>query len=73
MLKFSVELSSCLDTLLSIDYLHKIDNFDVLSKIASRLPQSWMTGWQAELDSIVHIRREEASIKHYASYVSLKT
>ena len=73
MLKFSVELSSCLDTLLSIDYLHKIDNFDVLSKIARRLPQSWMTGWQAELDSIVHIRREEASIKHLASYVSLKT
>ena len=73
MLKFSAELSSCLDTLLSIDYSHKIDNFDLLSKIAKRLPQSWMTGWQAELDSIVHIRREKASIKHLASYVSLKT
>ena len=73
MLKFLDELSSCLDTLLSINYLHNIDNFDVLSKIARRLPPSWMTGWQAKLDSIVHIRREEASIKHLASYVSLKT
>ena len=51
-LKFSAKLSSCQDTLLSIDYLHKMDNFDVLSKIAKRLPQSWMAGWQAELDSM---------------------
>ena len=57
----------------SMNYLHKIDNFDVLEKIVKRLPHSWLGGWQAELDTIIHTRGEEASIKHLASYVSLKT
>ena len=64
MLNFSAELISCMDTL--------INNFDVLAKIAQRLPHLCIAGWQAELDSIVYIKREEASIKHLASFVSLK-
>jgi len=33
-----------------LNYLRKIDNYDVLTKITNCMPQSWLSGWQAEVD-----------------------
>ena len=62
-----------MNTLIGINYLHKMDNLDVLFKIAKRLPNFWLSSWQTEVDNIIHHKREEVSVKHLADFVSLKT
>ena len=56
-----------------MNYLHKVDNLDVLTKVAKRLPYQWMSGWQAEVDSLIHIKGQEVGIENLAAYVTLKT
>ena len=73
LIRFSAELTACLNTLKSLNYLHKLDNLDVLAKVVKRLPLAWLSGWQSEADSVIHIRNEEISIQHLADYISLKT
>ena len=73
LIKFSAELKSCVNTLSEMNYLHKMDNIDVLNKISKRLPSAWINGWQAEVDNVIHVRTEEISIKHLTDYVSLRT
>ena len=73
MLKCSAELNSCFDTLTGMNYFHKIDNFDVLSKIARRLPQFYLSRWQEEVDSIEHVKKDEVSIEHLAELISSRT
>jgi len=45
LIKFSVDLTSCLNTLEGMDYLDRMDNLDVVSKIANRLPPTWIPNW----------------------------
>ena len=52
LMQFSAEVNSCMNTLVGLDYLHKMDNFDVLPRIARRLPISWLNGWQAKTDNL---------------------
>ena len=73
LVKFSADLTACMNTLIGINYLHKMDNLDVLFKIAKRLPNFWLSSWQSEVDNIIHHKREEVSVKHLADFVSLKT
>jgi len=61
-----------MNTLSGINYLHKMDNLNVLSKKAKRLPSFWMNGWQEEVDTIIHVKGE-VSIKHLPDFVFLKT
>ena len=44
LIRFSAELTTCLKTLGGLNYLHKLDNLDVLAKIAKRLPLAWLSG-----------------------------
>ena len=62
LIEFSAKLSSCMHTLIGMDYLHKMDNLDVLTKIVKRLPYQRISGWQAKVNNIIHARREEISI-----------
>ena len=73
LVKFSAELKSCVNTLIGMNYLHKMDNIDVLNKISKCLPSAWVNGWQVEVDNVIHVRMEEVSIKHLTDYVSLRT
>ena len=73
LVKFSADLTACMNTLIGINYLHKMDNLDVLFKITKRLPNFWLSSWQTEVDNIIHHKREEVSVKHLADFVSLKT
>ena len=72
LIKFSAELKSCVNTLSGMNYLHKMNNIDVLNKISKRLPSAWINGWQTEVDNVIHVRMEEISIKHLTDYVSLR-
>ena len=73
LVKFLADLTVCMNTLIGINYLHKMDNLDVLFKIAKRKPNFWLSSWKIEVDKIIHNKRVEISLKHLADFVSLKT
>ena len=62
-----------MNTRVGLNYLHKMDNLDVLTKISRRLPNSGLSGWQAEVDSIIHHKMCDVSICDLANYVTLRT
>ena len=45
----------------------------MLTKVAKRLPHQWLSGWQDEVDSLIHLKGQEVSIENLAAYVTLKT
>ena len=73
LISFSADINSCMNTLKGMNYLHKMDNLDVLTKVAKRLPHQWLSGWQAKVDSLIHLQGQEVSIENLAAYVTLKT
>ena len=73
LLRFSSELNSCMNTLKGMNYLDKMNNLDVITRIAKRFPHPWINGWQTEVDSLIHIKRCDVIIENLASYVALKT
>ena len=73
LISFSADINSCMNTLKGMNYLHKMNNLDVLTKVAKRLPHPWLSGWQVEVDSLIHLKRQEVSIEDLAAYVTLKT
>ena len=73
LISFSADINSCMNTLKGMNYLHKMDNLDVLTKVAKRLPHQWLSGWQAEVDLLIHPKGQEVSIENLAAYVTLKT
>ena len=44
LLSFSADINSCMNTLKGMNYLHRMDNLDVLTKVARRLPHQWLSG-----------------------------
>ena len=73
LIAFSAKLNACMNVLEGINYLNRMDNLDILHKIAKRLPPSWITWLQCEADHVIHAKLREVSIKDLASYVSLRT
>ena len=73
LISFSADINSCMNTLKGMNYLHKMDNLDVITKVAKRLPHQWLSGWLAEVDSLIHLKGQEVSIENLAAYVTLKT
>ena len=73
LISFSADINSCMNTLKGMNYLHKMDNLNVLTKVAKRLPHQWLSGWQAEVDSLIHLKGQVVSIENLAAYVTLKT
>ena len=73
LLRFSSELNSCMNTLKGMNYLDKMSNLDVITRIAKRFPHPWINNWQTEVDSLIHIKRCDVTIENLASYVALKT
>ena len=71
LLRFSSELNSCMNTLKGLNYLEKMNNLDVITKLAKRFPHP--CGWQTEVDSLIHIKRCDVTIENLATFVALKT
>ena len=73
LIAFSAELTACMCTLSGMNYLHKIDNMDIISKIVKRLPPQWYSSWLCEVDKVLHELNQELSIEHLNNFVSIKT
>ena len=73
LLKFSADFASCLITLKGMDWLDRMDNMDMMTKIMQRLPPSWILGWQYEMDKIMHVMHRDISIKDLGDFVRRKT
>ena len=71
LIQFSAEVNSCMNTLVGLDHLYKMDNLDVLTKISRPLPISLLNGWETEVDNIIHHKMCDLSICDLANYVSL--
>ena len=56
-----------------MNYLHRMDNLDVLTEVAKRLPYQSLSGWQAEVDSLIHLKEKEVGIEKWGACVTLKT
>ena len=73
LLKFSADFASCLITLEGMDWLDRMDNMDMVTKIMQRLPPSWILGWQYEMDKIMHVMHRDISIKDLGDFVRRET
>ena len=73
LIAFSAELTACMCTLSGMNYLHKIDNMDIISKIVKRLPPQWYSSWLCEVDKVLHELNQELSIEHLNNFVLIKT
>ena len=62
-----------MNTLKGMNYLDKMNNLDVITRIAKRFPHPWINGWQTEVDSLIHIKRCDVTIQNLTSCVALKT
>lgn len=51
--QFSVQLTSCTNTLDKTGYLEKLNNFDNLKKIIDRLPYVMRVRWRDNVDRII--------------------
>jgi len=72
-IKFSADLTSCLYTLEGMDCLDRMDNMDVVSKIANRLPPTWIPNWYHESDQIMHVQHKDICVKDLCEFVRRKT
>ena len=60
-------------TFSGMNYLHKIDNIDIISKIVKRLTPQWYSSLLCEVDKVLHELNQELSIEHFNNFVSIKT
>ena len=58
-----------MNTFCVIEYLHKMDNINMLSKIARRLSNSWLNEWKMEVDSNIQVRKEKVSVRELANQI----
>ena len=73
LIAFSAKLTACMCALSGMNYLHKIDNMDLISKIVKRLPPQWYSSWLCKVDKVLHELNQELSIEHFNNFVSIKT
>ena len=72
-LEFSAKLTACQYTLSGMNYLHKMDNIDIIRKLTKRFPPQWMSSWEHNVDQILHVQKREISISDVSTFVTTKT
>ena len=70
--EFSIQLTSCTNTLERIGYLDKLNNSDNLKKIIDRLPYSMRANWRDYVDRIVQNKARDINIKDLNEFVTAK-
>ena len=70
--QFSVQLTSCANTLEKIGYLDKLNNSDNLKKIIDRLPYAMRVKWRDNVDRIVERESRDVTIKDVNDFVTAK-
>ena len=72
LLRFSVQLTSCTNTLKEIGCLSKLDHPENLRKIVSRLPFGMRLKWRDAVDRIVEKEERDVTIKDITDFVTAK-
>ena len=70
--QFSIQLTSCVNTLKEIGYLGKLDNPDNLKKIIDRLPYSFRLKWRDTVDRIIEREDRDVTVKDIMEFVTAK-
>ncbi|XP_028408735.1 uncharacterized protein LOC114531302 [Dendronephthya gigantea] len=70
--QFSVQLTSCTNTLEKIGYLDRLNNSDNLKKLIDRLPYPMRIKWRDNVDRIVEREARDVSIKDVNDFVTAK-
>ncbi|XP_078357279.1 uncharacterized protein LOC144642164 [Oculina patagonica] len=70
--RFSIQLTSCVNTLTDIGYLNKLDNPDNLKKVIERLPYGFRLKWRDTVDRIVEREQRDVTIKDIMDFVVAK-
>lgn len=70
--QFSVQLSSCVNTLKEIDCLSKLNSPENLKKIVDRLPYGIRLRWRDIVDSIIEKDHRDVTIEDVTNFVTTK-
>ena len=70
--RFSVQLTSCTNTLEKIGYLGKLDNPDNLKKLIERLPYTMRAKWRETVDRIIEREARDVTIKNINEFVTAR-
>ncbi|CAB3997294.1 PREDICTED: uncharacterized protein LOC107342904, partial [Paramuricea clavata] len=70
--QFSVQLTSCTNTLEKIGYLDKLNNSDNLKKIIDRLPYAMRVRWRDTVDRIIEKEARDVKVKDVNEFVTAK-
>ena len=70
--QFSIQLSSCVNTLKEIGYVNKLDNPDNLKKIIDRLPFGIRLKWRDAVDRIIENENRDVTVKDIMDFVAAK-
>ena len=70
--QFSIQLSSCVNTLKEIGYVNKLDNPDNLKKIIDRLPFGIRLKWRDVVDHIIERENRDVTVKDIMDFVAAK-
>ena len=70
--RFSVQLTSCKNSLKEIGYLSKIENPDALQRIIGRLPLGLRQKWRDKADVITEEQKRKVTIGDIAEFVERK-
>ncbi len=70
--QFSVQLTSCTNTLEKIGYLDRLNNSDNLKKIIDRLPHTMTVRWRDNVDRILEKEARDVTIKDVNEFVTVK-
>ena len=67
--KFSVQLTSCKNTLKDIGYLNKLENPDALRRVIERLPYGIRQKWREVVDDIIQRQNRDVTVEDIATFV----
>ena len=70
--QFSIQLTSCQNTLGEIGYLNKLDNPDNLKKIVGRLPYALRLKWRDTVDRIIENEGRDVTVQDINKFVTTK-
>ena len=61
--QFSIQLTSCTNTLKAIGYINKIENPDSMKSIIERLPYKLQDRWRYKADQIMNEEQRDVTIE----------
>ena len=70
--QFSIQLTSCQNTLREFRYLNKLDNPDNLKKIVDRLPYALRLKWRNTVDRIIENEGRDVTVQDINKFVTTK-